>query len=143
MHRAELILEAVKTTLMGLEATGANVERGHVYPFDEWPGLSIEMGEDLPRGETKSYAYQDRALEVEVRGRLKASSNLETEANKIKAEVYNALMSDQTLSLSFVSFIEWAGDGKPEKSGEGEKKAISQVMNYVINYRHSYVSAEA
>ncbi len=143
MHRAELILDAVKAALTGLVTTGQSVERGRVYPVEKLPGLSIEMGADNPTGESINMAFQDRALEVSITSYVKSLVNTETTSNAIRSEVYAALMSDQQLGLYFVKYIQFSGDEAPQLSGDSDKRVGTQSMNYTIFYRHSLISAEA
>lgn len=143
MHRAETILEAVKTALTGLTTTGTKVERGRVYPVEELPALSLEMGADNPNSESSNLAFQDRELDFVVTSYVKSSTNTETLSNAIRAEVYAALMGNRTLSLSYVMDVSFNGDDKPQLSGESELRTSSQAMNYTVRYRHSLINAES
>ncbi len=141
MHRAETILEAVKTALTGLTTTAARVERDRVYPPESCPALSIEQGDELP-ADDGNLAFQDSALDVDVIAYVKSDS-FNTQANQIRAEVYAAMMGNRTLGLVFVHDTRWLGDSRPEPSGDGETKTLRVSMRFRVFYRHSYTSKEA
>ena len=142
-HRAETILEAVKTALTGLTTTGTKIERGRVYPVEQLPALSLEMGDDRADGESSNLAFQDRELDFSVTSYVKSSANTETVTNAIRAEVYAALMADRTLSLDYVFYVEFVSDNRPQLSGDGELRTSTQEMDYRVKYRHSLTNAES
>ena len=142
MHRAELILEAVKSILTGLATTGTNVERDRVFPPDMLPALSLNQGAEDPIPGRENMAFQDSALQVDIVIQIKSSSS-SSDLNQIKAEVYAAMMSDSSLGLGFVYDTQWAGDGPPEPSGDAEINTVRCTMRFGVAYRHSYTSKES
>lgn len=142
MHRAEQIMQAVAAAVTGLAATGSNVERGRVIPFETAPGISVSMADD----DTQSVmsGLVDSALELELTAHAKVIDSLpETELNQIRAEVYAALMADRTQGLPFVIDTIPLGADKPEISGEADQPTGQLVTRWQVKYRHSLSSAEA
>lgn len=145
-HRAETILEAVKTKLTGLSTTGSRVERGRVYPVETAPALTISMGADSTLGEggSNNMAFVDRELQIIVRAHVKnAATNIETLLNAIKSEVYAAIMADPTLGQSFVVDTFLVGDSAPDASADSNKPTATVDMQWNCIYRHSFTSTEA
>ena len=145
MHRAESILQSVETTLTGLTTTGTNIQRGRVYPIETTPALSVYMGSDDTSGDygATNVGFVDRVLEVIIRSHIKLTSTLDTDLNKIRAEVYAAMMADYTLGLSYVINTWLVSDAQPSLSADSEQPTATQDMTYRVHYRHSYASAEA
>ena len=143
-HRAETILEAVQTSLTGLNTTAARVQRARIWPVEQCPALSIEKGEELPMQNGRSLAHLDRQLEIVVTAYVKANlSNPETALNQIAAEVYTALFTDVTQGLNFVIDTIWQGDARPDFSSETDSRSAIMRMTYVVQYRHSINSPES
>jgi hypothetical protein len=146
-HRAEQILDAMKTVVTGLTSTGANVQRGRVYATDAVRALSVYMGEDRVIGEQgySNLSFVDRELEVIVRIHAKASTAtavIDTLLNQSRAEVFAAVAADPTLGLGFVLSAYPAGDDQPALSGEGDQPTGTQDMRWSVHYRHSITNAE-
>lgn len=141
MHRAEEILEAVKAALTGLPTTGARVERDRVYPPEECPALSLVLGAEEPLNDAENLVFQDSLLEFKVVVQIKSGSH-SSELNKIKAEVYGALMANRQQGLSYVHDTGWQGDSEPEPE-RGEIKTNRCEMRFAVAYRHSTISKEA
>jgi len=141
LHRAEHILDAIKTRLTGLTTTGSNVERARVYSFPESvrDALSILMGSDVPVSEAGdgNMAYRDHELEVFVVAHVKSTS-IDTRINLIKAEVTSALLSDRTLGLAYVIDTDEAGWQVPVMTDESDMRAASCQGTFKVHYRRSY-----
>lgn len=140
-HRAEQIMDAVVTAVTGLTTTGANVQRGRVYPVDEaaLPALSVYMSADEPLdGEDGQsvFGYVDSELTVRVEAHVKGSANIDQTLNQIRAEVYQALLADYQLGLAFVQQIIWRGADEPELDA-ADQKVGRQAFNWAVRYRHS------
>lgn len=145
-HRAEQVLSALEATLTGLATTGTNVERARVYPTSDYPALTINMGLDQTLGEggSNNLAFVDRELQIVVRGHVKHySTNIETLLNRVKSEVYAAIMVDPTLSKPFIISIYLVGDTAPETSSESDQPSATVEMQWNCIYRHSFTSTEA
>lgn len=139
MHLAESILETLKTLLTGLPTTQNRVERDRVFSPEEVPALSIAVGSDRPLMErsTTIDSVQDVVVILQVKER-----NASTEINKIKAEVFQRLMSDRTLGLPHVINTTWVGDTDPDFSKDAEKPVAKVGMRFSVQYRHSATSKE-
>ena len=156
-HRTDQILDAIVTLLTGLTITGANIERGRVYPWsdDETRALTVDQGEALPIGEP-DWTYQNVRLEVRITAHVKAEPDIDggaftssfstnfdigstysRELNNISKEVYIAMLADRTLGQSFVMDTEWLGNSEPELSGESERVTASMDTVFAVTYRHS------
>jgi hypothetical protein len=143
-HRAESILSAITTTLTDLTTTGEDVARGHVYPFmDEVENaLTVSMSGETPFS-PPNMAYQDEVLRVEITAHTKAADEtLDTALNVIAAEVYAAMLADQTQGLAYVIDTRWQGRQPPQRD-IAEKPVTTQVLQFDIIYRHSYTSTES
>ena len=141
MHRAESILNAVKTALTGLATTGQYVERDRVFPPEACPALSVNQGSEEPLDQS-STQFQDCVLEVEVVIQVKSGTS-SSDLNQIKAEVYAAMMTDTTQGLTYVHETQWGGDSAPEPSGDAEINTTRCTMRFAVAYRHSYTSKES
>lgn len=145
--RAEQIMVAIKALLdtPGLTTTGTRVYRARVWPVqsDEYPGLLLYQGADQPEdiGE-HTYDYQRSQLLVRVVGVVKATASLDTTLNLIRKEVVAAVLADITLGLGFVSRAMWAGAEEPVLD-EGDKPVAWMVMNFVVEYSHSWADHSA
>lgn len=142
-HRAETILEAVKTRLSGLTITGPRVERARVWEVEDVPALSIERGDDSPTETGRRFGFQDRGIDVAITAYVKTTGNPETALHAIAAQVYAAMFANVTQGLGYVMDTHWIGDSKPEKSTETETRTATMQMVYRITYRHSITSTES
>lgn len=142
-HRAETIMDAVETVLTGLTTTGARVQRTRVRTVETAPALSIEQGGDDVNEDASSFPLRARDLNVKIIAHVENNTAPETQMNLIREEVYNAMLTDNALGLTYITDIELIGDDEPEFTGEGEKISGKQVMNYVVKYRHSWTDAGA
>ncbi len=140
--RAESILVAFTTAVTGLTQTGANVVRGRVYPVDALPALTVNMGSEEPTTDP-NISHQNEFLEIEVTAYVKDNAGVDTALNKIRAEVYAAVMADHTLGLGYVENTTWEGRDAPGRSGGMEVKAAWQTMIFRVHYQHSYTSTES
>lgn len=140
--RAESVLVAFTTAVTGLTQTGARVVRGRVYPVDVVPALTVNMGGEQPVNQPNT-TYQDEYLDVEVMAYVKDNASVDGALNKIRAEVYAAILADYTLGLEYVLDTQWMGRDAPNRSGEMENKSARQTMNFRVHYRHSYLSSES
>lgn len=142
-HRAETILEAIKTVVTGLTLTGQNVERDRVYPPENIPALSVDMGGES-RGEIDTGDMTNINSQLEVGIRLLVKSNESTTViNSIKAEVYSAIMGSSRLGLNFVDYLVWREDTAPTLDGENETRTVSVIMNFEVGFFHSLLSKES
>lgn len=141
-HRAEQIMVAALANVTGLTTTGANIKRGRAYPWSDsvTRALSVYMGSDNPidGGGFTNNAFVDRELTLVVDIHVRdAVDQIDTILNKIRAEVYTGLMTDYTQGLAFVLNTIPRGDDEPDITGEGDRPATTQRMNFGIQYRHS------
>ena len=141
-HRAEEVMAAIELLVTGLTTTGANIERGRVYPWADaqLPAISLYMGADSPiNNEQRNMGFYDWQLEIKVVAMCKKteSSGIETTLNLIRSEFTTAIMVDHTLGESFVIDVIEIGSESPEISGEAEKPAATQQTNFIVNYRRS------
>ena len=119
------------------------MQRNQVYAADALPALSVDMDAEQPDA-TANMSVVDEALTVNITAYVRTTDgNLDTLLNTIRAEVYQALMADYTLGLSFVQRIEWGGRGQPQRS-DGEQQPITQqTLKFIVHYRHSYTDTGA
>jgi hypothetical protein len=142
-HRAESITAAFTTAVTGLTTTGARVVRSRVDTVEDVPALSIEMGPDDVDIESSNIQRIHRELTIRVWAFVKTNSSPDTQLNLIREEVYNAVTSDRTLGLSYVTDIMLIGDDEPEMSGDADTIMHKQRMNFVVKYRHAWSDAGA
>ena len=141
-HRAESILEAVKTTLTGLTTTGLNVQRGRYYDLTTLPALVIEKGSDNTATE-RNTAFQDRNLDISITSAIEQAGSVEGTLNQIAAEIYAAMMADITLGLDYVIDVQFTGDSTPSIEVGGDLPIGFMETSFMVSYRHSYTSTEA
>lgn len=143
--RAESVMQQVVSTVTGLTTTGAQVYRARAYALPAVPALSVEQGDDTPVAEpgNSNTLYMDNELVVQITAVVSSTSNVETELNQIREEVYAAMMADTTLGLAYVYDVRWLGADAPDISDEGERPVASVTTNWAIYYRHSYTDAGA
>ena len=149
--RAETITAAVTTLLTGLATTGANVQRGQVYPHeaDKLPALSVFMGDDVIEMELQT-AWLDWQLTILVETTVKVTTDYTTyqslvdqQLNAIREEVHAALLANHTLGLAYVHDIEPISASRPRLSGEGDTPMASQVLTFNVKYRTSRADISA
>jgi hypothetical protein len=136
-------MATVLTTLTSLVTTGANVARNRTHPWDDavTDALNIVMGEDK-RMPDSSINILDFELDLTVEIHTK-NATLETQINKIKAEIIVALMANYTMGLSYVIQILERGFLAPELSGAAEKPTALCKGNFTIHYQRSWTTPEA
>lgn len=142
-HRVESIMQAVTSTLTGLATTGAEVQRGRVYSIAATPALSISMGADEVREDLRSFSRLVRQLTVTISAHVKVTTQLETQLNQIKTEVFAALMADITQGLNYVIQTDLLIDDAPELDAEQDQPTARASMVWRITYAHSGTSTEA
>lgn len=137
MHRAETIMEAVRTAVTGLATTGLNAFRGRSYDLGPGlvPALLVYMGED----EILEAHTPDRlrsVLTVNLDAVVaETATQVETALNQIRAEATVALAADHTLGLAnIVELIEEIGAEEPEISGEGDRPTARQRLVWKVTY---------
>jgi hypothetical protein len=140
-------MAAVLDAITGLATTGSRVQRGRVYNIEEVPALTLYQGADTPLDADdgqRVISVVDNELLVRVDAHVKTvSTQIDTQLNLIRKEVYAALAPHNVLGLSFVRQVIWRGADEPELSGEGDQPAARMTMNFGIRYRHSATDASA
>lgn len=142
-HRAETIISTVVTTVTGLTTTGNNVARGRVRSVETHPALSVITGGDDVVLDRSNWPNIGRELNVKIIIHVKNNTTYETEINKIREEVYAALMADHTLGLGFVIDVQPTGDDEPELTGDADQIVGIQQMNFSVMYEHQHDNAGA
>jgi len=137
-HRAESIVERIKTVVTGLTTTSTRVYRGRVYPLQESevPGLLVYMGQDRIVN-VLSQSLMDSMLSVHIDEVVKATGQVDTTLNLIREQVTIALQADHTLTLSYVMGIEESGADEPNLSGEGDQRIATMRTTWQVLYRRS------
>ena len=143
-HKAEQIMDAVKTALTSLTTTGSNVVRGRAFAFAEstTDALSIFMGDDVSVNELMSgTSKEDWKLTFEVVAHTK-NTDPEQRLNLIKKEVVVALKADYTLGgkAIFITEKSWT---KPEIFGDYDTRMGVCVGTFEALYRRSYTDPSA
>jgi hypothetical protein len=137
-HRAEQVITAIDALITGLATTGANVYRA----FDQVllvPALVLKQSADAV--DNVEYAEYNRALDITIEINIRKSASAETTLNAIRAELFYALMVDQTLGLAFVTKTQPVSDDEPTQK-DLERPIVSQSCRYRVYYRHSTKTAE-
>ena len=143
MHRAESIMSAVETAIIGLTTTGTRVVRARVRTVETAPALSLEQGADDVNPELSNYPKIARELNVKIISHVKDNDTADSDLNLIREEVYSAMMADRKLGLSYVVDTDLIGDDEPEFTGDADQVSGRQQMNFVVKYRHSWTDAGA
>jgi len=149
--RAEQIVAAIKTALIGLTTTGTRVQRGQVYNHEETklPALNVIMGADEPVNEYQG-EFIDWALTVRIEAKdhvevdyITQDSLIDQALNQIRKEVHAAIMADHTQGLAFVIDTDPGPASEPVLSGEGAKPVGSQAIDFIVTYRASRADISA
>lgn len=138
-HRAESIVEAVKTKVTNLTTTAARVYRGRVYPLQsaELPGLLVYLGADkilryLSQGQV------DSLVTVHIDAVVKSiTTQVDTLLNTIREEITVALQQDYRQGLAYVIDTHENGAGAPEMSGDADQPTAVMRLSWDIEYRRS------
>ena len=141
-HRAEQIMVALLANITGLTTTGTNAQRGRVYALSTAPGLTLVMGADEVADDLRSFTRLVRHLSVEITAHVKTTSQLETDINQIKTEIFAALMADITQGLNFVIQTDLEIDEAPELDAEQDQPTARATMQWRVTYAHSGTSTE-
>jgi hypothetical protein len=139
MHRAEQIMAAVVTALSGLTTTGANVERGRVYPLDANVSNALSVYQGAETVLTQSYQHVDAELRINIETHVRAPTvTLEGRLNQIRKEVTIALLSvHPPLNLAFCLDLREGDADQPELNGDGDRRTGSQRLEWIVTYRRS------
>ncbi len=142
-HKAETILENIKTSLTGLVTTGTKVERGRAWPIDEaaLPALTINMGADQALDDQTS-GLINRVLNFEIVAHVRDTTGVETTLNQIKTEVFAALMANPTQTGTVID-TELVEDSEPEIESEQNQPIARMAQQWRVYYRHSATSTES
>lgn len=138
-HKAEQILDRVKTVLTGLTTTGSNVVRGRVFAFSDSTNdaISIFMGDDKPLDDLISgQSYEDWELSFDVIAHTK-NTDPEQRLNLIKKEIVIAIKADYTLNSTCILLTE-RGWSKPELYGDYETRMGTCIGSFTALYRRAY-----
>lgn len=135
---AEQILDQVVTLVTGLTTTGANVKRGKTYAFESSvnDAITVDQGADIT--ESQDMARFHSKLNVKLFAYTRTTSETTTQLNKIRDEIFAALMADRKLGLSGI-VIDTTPNGAedPEESTDGSKPIARMEINYTVWYVHS------
>ncbi len=144
-HRAEQVMDAFTSLVMGLATTGANVVRDRVYdvPNDVDAALSIYIGSDEPIEESP-WPYIDSLLTIyaDINVRINSDVVVSQWLNLIRKEMVVAIMVDVTIGLSFVHEIEESIANAPDMS-HGEQPVAVQRTEWTVKYRRSITDPSA
>lgn len=135
LHIVERIIRRVVVLLTGLQTTGDNVYRDIVYPPEALPAISVMQGGDVKR-ENGQMGPVESDLTINIMVFVK-SDQYSTIMNRIRAEIYEALMSSGRLTLSYVDALNWIEDQEPDVSGESETVVIRANSVFMVGYTHS------
>lgn len=138
-HRAETLIEQVRTNLTGLAATSDHVYRGRAYPLEpkNLPALLLYLGPDEPLA-LHSQTLLDSLLTLRIEARVKAPvAQLDTLLNEIREQVTVALQADYTQGLAFVLDTREGAAAEPDFSTESDQPVGSQVYTWQFLYRRS------
>ncbi len=147
-HRAEEIMSAIESRLATLSAKGIKTLRGRSIPSDgsALPRVNVYQGSDLPvENGVNTLALIDRELAVRIDAYVDAApAQLDAALNRIRREVYVAMMADQNMMLPFVQTVMWKGDGAPEVPDPEAHPSVGRVaMSFAVRYRHSHGNPSA
>ena len=135
LSRFEKIMRETLKNLTGLDTTGENIERDTVYPPENMPFLALMQGADT-KDDPSQINDVECTLDIQILVFLKGEK-FTTLLNKIRAEIYSALMKSGRLGLDYVDAIVWIDDEAPEVSGDAETLVVKGASNYQIKYTHS------
>lgn len=135
-HVRTQIRNAVASALTGLNTTGSNVFKSHVYPIgeDQLPGLTVHtLGEASElMAVSSSGTRMKRVLELSVTAYVKDASSSDETVDTIMVEVEEALQADATVR-NLVKFIT-PRDLSIDYSGEGDVPVAIATQNFDVEY---------
>jgi hypothetical protein len=143
MHRREIIMQTIATTLTGLATTGANISRARPYAVSDLPALTIEQASD-----TVDDGWQlnttGRVLQVDIIAHAQTVATLETVLNQISTEVFESLRASPTLGLAYCYDTRLLNESGPDIEGAETQQPVGRLtMTWQITYEHSDTSTEA
>lgn len=148
-HRAEQIMVAFVSNVMGLTTTKNSVVRDRAYNVEDGDNtaLSIYQGDDIPLEDgLQNLNNIDMTLTVIIEIHVKAASTepISKILNKIRKEITIALqaVADPPLALAWTIEIDESSGFEPQLE-IGEKPTAIQRMEWMIKYRRSRTDPSA
>lgn len=145
-HRAERIVVAAQAAVAGL--AGLTINASNVYAHrtltlseddGELDAICVNQGEDVPMGEEgmDNTAFIDSELELEFESYAKHSEESEVRQalTSLRRQIHQALMADDTLGLSFVVGVRYAGAERPSIDPDGNAPSGRQTSRWRVHYR--------
>lgn len=137
MHKARGILNTIAAKLAPLETNGhvSNIEPSNAQPSDIFPNLVYSMGsETVERKITQN--IQDRTLNINIDIFVDSKdTDIDAKFLAVREQVELALMADFTLSLPYVTEIQYEGQEVPSYFGDATTYAGGLRLNFSVKYR--------
>lgn len=144
MHREEQILQAAVTAIEAVSGLNAAVFAHKTLTLSgedqEMPAVCVNNGSDDPTDSdgAANLAYVDSlaSLQFTVYAQASTQEDVATELDRLRVAVHQAMMaSPRTLSLSFVTGIQYGGAQEPEYSTSGSPLAGRRTSTFAVMYR--------
>ena len=148
-HRAEQIVEAMASQIaafVGLSVNSNNVFIHRVLTLDEvadeLDAIAVNYGEDVPIGGEgfENLAYIDSRLSVFTVAYCKGDDefDLRRALLNLRRQIHQALMADDTLGLSFVTAVRYAGASEPEIDATTGAFTGKYQSRWDVDYRMNF-----
>jgi len=135
-HVRKTIREYFGTQLTGLTTTGSNVFESRVYPMQssKLPAVLIyTTSEESAESAFSKKRVQDRTVDVNVEGYVRAIANFDDTLDQIAVEVEGAILDDPTLGGLAIN-TELTGT-EATYSGDSEQPVGTIRLTFQVQYR--------
>lgn len=135
-HVRRQIREYFGSHLTGLTTTGANVFESRIYPMQsaKLPAILIfttsESSEEVAFSKKR---VQERVLDVNVEGYVRATSTLDDKLDLIASEVETVILDDPTLGGLAINTVLTGTEA--EYSGDAEQPVGTIRLTFQVQYR--------
>jgi len=135
-HVRRQIREYFGSYLTGLTTTGSNVFESRVYPMQsaKLPAILIyttsEASEEVAFSKKR---MQERLLDVQVEGYIRAITGFDDKLDLIASEVETAILADPTLGGLAVNTV--LSGTEAEYSGDAEQPVGTIRLTFQVQYR--------
>jgi hypothetical protein len=147
-HRAEQIIDAAVAAIPTTAQSVFKDRKDSLSEDDqELPATSVDEGDDTPIEDdgASNLAFVDSLLTVETTAFARAPTEYELKRtlSQLRAINHRAMMAnDQTLGLSFVLGVRYAGADAPEIERAGDQFAGKRTSRWLVHYRMNITDPE-
>ncbi|MBC8662058.1 hypothetical protein H1X87_11800 [Vibrio parahaemolyticus] len=143
MARPDHILDGITVKIREKIGAIAAVERNAMRPTRAGAALvSISFAGDSPNFTNLAFIDWEMRVVTEI-SLFDKLDKMDSQFMNLRAGIHEALMTDQTLGLSYVQSITPDDVGEPEINDDGDRFAVSVEVTWLVKYRTAKNSIEA